>query len=358
MARAFFLLGSGAALILGATDYLTAADDGKRAVDVPRYGVHVRVPQGWDLVDWSRDDTAFVCDVPQDGNSPVGHASCKITVAPENLEAYQKQFAAEGKAAFELPVTKTKPQQTLLRNDIEKLAPTTAREELVKKFGRRLTTDWEYVNIDGVRWYERRVLLIGDGMLYTFMLDSDESHYDAYLPDFDDMVAAADIKTLEIGLVRAGEGYWLQQDYRFALKLPPGWRPVFSPDNRILFYAAGSAHGLFSDNLGVLASPSKPLEFDKLLLEMPVDVKRLDADADVTCKLVVQGKVTAFETLIHTKRGSTPVTILERRFGTDTRNYEVKITCERETFQKIEAELRATLDGFVELPPPAKAGET
>lgn len=357
MLRRIFLAASIAAHLAWAAN-VVIADDGKRAVDVPRYGVHVRVPQAWDLVDWSRDDTAFVCDVPQDRNSPVGHASCKITVAPENLEAYQKQFAAEGKAAFDVPVTKTTPQRTLLRNDIEKLDLATTRAELVEKFGRSLTTDWEYVNFDGVRWYERRVLLIGDGMLYTFMLDSDESHYDAYLPDFDDMVAAARIKPLETGLARAEDGYWLQREYHFALKLPPGWRPAFSPDNRTLFYAAGAAHGVFSDHLTVLASPSKPLDLEQMRDEMPGDVKRLDADAQVSCKLVPQGAVTALETRIETKRGPTHITILERRFRTKTRNYEVKIMCESDAFNEREAELRATLDGFVELPPTPKPSET
>lgn len=92
--------------------------------------------------------------------------------------------------------------------------------------------------------------------------------------------------------------------------------------------------------------------------EMPADVKRLDAAAQVSCKLVPQGAVTALETRIETKRGLTHVTILERRFRTKTRNYEVKITCESEEFEKREAELRATLDGFAELPPAAKPSET
>ena len=87
-------------------------------------------------------------------------------------------------------------------------------------------------------------------------------------------------------------------------------------------------------------------------------MERLDAAADVSCKLVPQGGVTALETLIRTKRGPTEVTILERRFRTKTRNYEVKITCASEEFRKIEAELRATLDGFAELPPAAKPSET
>lgn len=345
-------------LSLAAGEIAFGQGDGKRAVDVPRYGVHVRVPQAWDLVDWSRDDTAFVCDLPQDRNSPVGHASCKITVAPENLEVYQRQFAAEGKQSADKAATKTQPRRALLRNELSSLAKAKFLPELVEKFERRLTAEWEFENIDGVRWFERRELVIGDGMLYTFTLDSDESHYDAYVPDFEEMLAAAQIKPLDVGLKRIEEDYWLQSEYHFAIKLPPTWRPAFAPNGRMLFYAVGAAHGLFSDNLVVLASPSKGLELEQLVKEMPAEVKRLDEKAKVACSLVPQGKVTALETVIHTKRGLTDVVILERRFQTKTRNYELKITCESETFRKQEAELRAALDGFVELPPAVKPSET
>lgn len=337
---------------------VATAQDGKRAVDVPRFGVHARVPAAWELVDWSRDDTAFVVDLPQDSNSPVGHVTLTVAVAPERLEVYQKQFADESAQTGEAPATKTTPRRRLLLNEITPLATPPIAAGLVKKFGRRLTVEWEFENVAGVRWYERRLLAVGDRMLYTFTFDSDESHYDAYLPDFDEMFAAAKLEPLDVAVVRLPEGYWMQRDFRFALKLPDGWRPAFSPSDRVLFYAVGAARGLISDNLSVLASPLKPFDLEKLRDEMPADVKRLDPDAEVACKLVPQGRWNALETVIHTKRGAVDVTIVERRFSTATRNYEVKLTCETAEFAKRETELRAVLNTFIEVPPEAKQSET
>lgn len=347
-----------ASVAIAAVGSLFAAEDGKRAVDVPRFGVHVRVPQAWDLVDWSRDDTAFVVDLPQDGNSPVGHVTCTIAVAPESLEIYRERFAAEAKAAGDAPPTKTTPRRKLLRNEISELKAPSIAPDLVKKFGRRLSAEWEFENIAGVRWYERRVLAVGDGMLYTFTFDSDESHYDAYGPEFDEMFAAAKLDPIEVAVTKLGEGYWMQRDFRFALRLPQAWRPAFGASDRVLFFAAGKAHGLFSDNVSVLASPLRPLDLEKLRDEMPADVKRIDAAAEVSCRIVPQGRWTALETLVHTKRGGVAVTILERRFQSGLRNYEVKLTCESEEFRTREAELRAVLDGFAEVPADAKPSET
>jgi hypothetical protein len=91
---------------------------------------------------------------------------------------------------------------------------------------------------------------------------------------------------------------------------------------------------------------------------MPVEVKRVDAAAEVTCKLVPQGRWNALETVVRTKRGATEVTIVERRFQTAERNYEVKLTCETSEFRRREAELRTMLDGFIEAPAEAKPDAT
>jgi hypothetical protein len=345
-------------VVVSAAAAICAAQDGKRAVDVPRFGVHVRVPAAWELVDWSRDDTAFVVDLPQDRNSPVGHVTCTITVAPESLEAYRTAFADEATRTGDAPPTKTTPRRKLLKNEIAPLTAPAIDPMLVKKFGRRLAAEWEFENAAGVRWYERRLLAVGDGMLYTFKFDSDESHYDAYGPEFDDMFAAAKLDPLDVAVVKLPEGYWMQRDFRFALKLPEAWRPAFGPSDRMLFYAVGAAHGLFTDHLAVQASPSKPLDLDQLKEEMPAEVKRVDAAAEVTCKLVQQGRWNALETVIRTKRGATEVTIVERRFQTAERNYEVKLTCESNEFNKREAELRAMLDAFAEVPAEAKPNAT
>src|SRR5947209_1951466 len=61
------------------------SDDGRRAVNVKRYGIAVRVPQAWGLINWQRDDQAFALKLPQDGGKS-GRVVCSLGVAPENLE--------------------------------------------------------------------------------------------------------------------------------------------------------------------------------------------------------------------------------------------------------------------------------
>jgi hypothetical protein len=348
------------AVLLVAT-LLQAAEDGKRAVDVPRFGVHVRVPQAWDLVDWSRDDTAFVLDVPQDDNSPVGHAACTIGAAPESLEAYRDRFAKnEPPPTMQVPGADTlKPTKwTVVRNEISEVPRREDSEKPTVRFERRLTVEWELEDKAMRRWFERRIYAVGQGLLYTFSLDSDEAHYDAYALDFEEMFAGAKILPVELGVSKGTEGYWIQREFRFGLRLPETWRPAPGPNDRILFYAVGDAHGVFTDDLEVRASPPQPLDLQRLLAEMPNDVKRLDAAAEASCRLVPQGQGKAIETLIRTKRGSVNVTILERRFSTKTRNYEIRFSCESKEFERRQAELRAVLDGFVELGAEAKPSET
>lgn len=347
-------------MVLGAA-LAQAAEDGKRAVDVPRFGVHVRVPQAWELVDWSRDDTAFVLDMPQDDNSPVGHTACTIGAAPESLEAYRDRFAKnEPPPAMQVPgADSVKPTKwTVLRNEISEVPPRENLEKPTVRFERRLTVEWQLEDKAMRRWFERRIYTVGGGLLYTFSLDSDEAHYDAYALDFEEMFAGAKILPVELGVSKGTEGYWIQREFRFALRLPEAWRPAPGPNDRILFYAVGAAHGVFTDDLEVRASPPQPLDLQRLLAEMPTDVKRLDAAAETTCRIVPQGQGTALETLVRTKRGSVNVTTLERRFHTKTRNYEIRFSCEAKEFERREAEFKTVLDGFVELGTEAKPNET
>ena len=41
------------------------ADDGLRKVDARRYGIQVRVPQAWTLIDWETHEKAFVLRLPR-----------------------------------------------------------------------------------------------------------------------------------------------------------------------------------------------------------------------------------------------------------------------------------------------------
>ncbi len=345
-------------------DAAGGADDGKRKVDVPRFGVRVRVPQAWELVDWARDDTAFVLHAPQDGRSEAGDVSCRITPGTGSLEAIQAQLNREARdAAARLAqapapdaAASTAGVKTLLKIELAELKPPAFPPELVEQFHRRLTAEWSYVDAKQRQYFERRVYLQGESLLYTFDIASDEAHFDSYVLDFEEMIAGAELKPLELALERLPTGHWLQRDFRFGLQLPDGWRPNFGAGDRVLFFATGAAHGVFNDSLAVQASPARPLDLKQLAAEMPELVKRKDAAAKTTAKLVPQGGREALETTIRTRRGSTDVVIVERRFATARRCYEVRLTCAAEEFQRREAELRAALDSFIELEPKTAGG--
>jgi hypothetical protein len=328
--------------------------DGKRTVDVPRYGIRTRVPHAWGLSDWGTNDLAFELQLPQDRGSKVGHVRCTLSVAPESLEDVRKT----ARVAVEDPKAKPKVTRTLRADEITPLKSPAWPEELVKKFSRQLAIEWECEDSDGRRWFERSVHLIGDGMMYVFSIDSDEAHYDAFALDFQDMCAALKIKSPENKLERLESGHWLQREYRFGLKLPENWRPVFILNERTLFQAAGDAHGTFSDGLTVHATLPQPLDMEKLKAEIPEQVKKRDAAAEVDCKIVEIGPFKVLETIVRTKRGDIETTTLERRFQTRRRNYEVKLSCASAEFKKREEEFRKVLDSFIELAPVDTSGNT
>ncbi len=187
-------------------------------------------------------------------------------------------------------------------------------------------------------------------MLYTFTLLTDEAHFAAYRADFDELLASAKFSPPETGLQMLPGGYWLQRQFRFALRLPPAWKPAFGSSDKALLFARGEAHGLFSDHLMVLASAPKPLDFPALRERMPAAAIVSDPAAQVeSCQIVRQGAGKALETIIQTKRGDVAVTILERRFMGQRHNYEVRVACQAANFKQQEAEIRKSLDSFREV---------
>lgn len=329
------------------------ADDGKRAIEVKRCGIVTRVPQAWNLIAWNENNLAFALKLPQDRGSKVGYVRCELGVAPERLEEYQERYQATAEREQKVDP----PPRNLVENRIELLDEKRFGKQAADELGRRLLSVWEYDNGDDTRWYELRFHVIHEGVLYTFSLTSDEAHFDAYRLDLDDVLTTARFSPPETGLRRLPGGYWMQQDFRFALLLPEGWKPAFGPEDRVLFFATGKKHGVFTDNLLVLASPPRPLDLKELKEAMPAEIGKADPAAKVTCELVPQGPTVALETVIRTRRGSFDVTIIERRFSTQRRNYEVKFTCATSEFEQIRDELRKALDSFVEVPD-APAAET
>ena len=330
-----------------------AADDGRRAVVVERYGISVRVPQAWRLITWGRDAEAFALKLPQDSGSNSGIVSCELGVAPESLDDYRERIAIEAAG-----VAKDAPgSRKLVENRLEAVDATKYGEELSKKLGERLVTIWEFDNEKGVHAFDVRVRVVNDGTLYTFTLTTDEAHYDAYRLDFEEMLTSTRFSAPETGLRRMPQGYWMQRDFRFALRLPEGWKPSFGPKDKVLFFATGKTHEVFTDNLLVLATPPRPLDLVALRESLPAEVKKQDEQAQVTTSIVRQGPIEALETVVRTRRGSLDITILERRFRTAQRNYEVKFTCESGEFQKTEEQLRRALDSFVEVLEDGRLGD-
>lgn len=320
------------------------AQDGLRTVEVRRYGISVRTPQAWTLIDWGTNEKAFVLSVPQTNRSKAGQVACELGVAPASLEEFRKRHQANDEAEQKLE----KPKRKLIENRLEALDPKRYGKEKAEQLGERLVSTWEHTDEDRT-WFDVRTRVISHDTLYTFSLTSDEAHYDAYRADFEEMFQRAVFTPPQTGLQRLPGGYWLQRDFRFALKLPADWQPSFAPNDKVLFFATGASHEVFTDNLLVLASPAVPLELEALKESYPAAIKAEDAKAEVVCKIVPQGVGIALETVIHTQRGPFAISILERKFQAQKRNYEVKFTCETAEFKRIEVELRKAIDTFREL---------
>lgn len=329
---------------------LSAAEDGRRAVEVKRFGISVRVPQAWSLVDWARNSRAFKLQVPQDEKIKlgedlfVGRVSCDLGVAPESLQEFQTRFPAADEFKTETP------RHKLVEDRLETLNAKQFGKELAELLGQRLIRVWQFENDADQHWFIIRTRVIQDGTLYTFDLSTDEAHYDSYRLDFEEMLTSAKFSPPETGLRRMAGGYWMQRDYRFALRLPADWRPALGPSDQALFFAKGSAHKTFTDNLLVLATQPQPLEFKRLKETLPGEITKLDSEARVAqCEIVQQGAGAALETVVFTKRDGQEITILDRHFRSSQRNYLVRFTCDSAEFKKIEDELRKSLDSFVEV---------
>lgn len=372
-----------AALILAILPGLAAAqgtDDGLRKIDAPRFGVMVRAPLAWDLVQWSEDDKAFVLSLPQERGSPHGYVTCQLALPPESLADYQRLNQREDEREQAL----TPIQRKLLKNDLETVAvkaagqppadrpvedkpaeakpgdqqpqaapgdlPAAAPAAVRPATPQQLVAVWELTAERGPKRYEVSSRLVRNDLLYTFTLLTDEAHFAAYRADFDELLASARFSPPDTGLKSLPEGYWLQRQFLFALRLPPAWEPSFGASDRALFFARGKAHGVFADHLVVRAGPAKPLDLPALQKSVPAATVQADSAAEiVSCEIARQVAGPALETVWRTKRDGTEVTIIERRFTGTRHCYEVRVVCESATFKAQEAEIRRALASFREV---------
>ena len=97
--------------------------------------------------------------------------------------------------------------------------------------------------------------MIANRQLYTFILNVEDSVYAKVRPAFDALIAATSFRAPNTGadLLAKASNRWIQREYKFALDLPDGWGPVLAPSEVALLFANGPPHGVWSDNLLVLA---------------------------------------------------------------------------------------------------------
>jgi hypothetical protein len=199
-------------------------DAGLQTVAVERYGVTVKVPEGWELVVRGRDDRAFVLLLPQDDGVRPGVAACEIAIAPESLENYQSRIArnAEG-----LP-----PERKLVHNRILPAEQSNVPREAKPKM---LDSLWKFTPPDGTTWYELKIRRIENAQLYTFVLVADQDHFEAFRHEFFEAIGKAKFAQPDTGLQALPGGYWMHRELHFGLKLPEGWKPSFPLSERAPF---------------------------------------------------------------------------------------------------------------------------
>ena len=248
-------------------------------------------------------------------------AACELALAPESLDDYRTRIDANAKRSG-------RPNGKLATNRIIK-----------DPRGDRLETIWEFHPDSGGFWREVSVRIIANRQLYTFILNVEDSVYAKARPAFDAIVAGDEVlsrPTRGADLLSKPANRWIQREYKFSLDLPEGWSPVLAPSEVALLFANGPPHGVWSDNLLVLAHATAIKTCPSWPRICPDRLRPEDPDCEViSCKVVPQGKGQALETVVRTRRGPFSMTVIERRFRGDRFDYEVKYTVESDRFDRL-----------------------
>jgi hypothetical protein len=304
--------------------------------EAPKYGIKTSLPKEWPIAVREEEDRVFVVLIPQAGDPDrPGVAACELGLAPENLDEYRTRIEGNARRGG-------RPGATLVRNEVVK-----------RPMGERLESAWEYRPRDGLLWRERSVRIVANRQMYTFTLNADDATYARVQADFEALLAATELSPPNTGADRfdLATNRWTQREFRFAIDLPEAWQPVLAPSQVALFFANGPAHGIWSDNLLVLAQAHRPVDLHALARELPEQLRQAEPNCEVlSCQTVRQGPVEALETVVRTRRGPFSMTVLERRFRGTRSDYEVKFTVESERFDALAPALRKSLDSFLELP--------
>jgi hypothetical protein len=317
---------------------LATAADGALAVapfEAPKYGVKVSLPKDWPIAIHEEEDRIFMAVIPQRDPDRPGVAACELGLAPETLDEYRTRIDGNAKRG-------NRPGATLARNEVVK-----------RPKGDRLETLWEFRPANGGLWLEFSIRVLANRQMYTFILNVDEATYATARPAFEALVDSAELTPPNTGadLVAKAANRWAQREFKFAIDLPEGWRPVLAPSEVALFFANGPANGIWSDNILVLAEPHQTRDLKDLAREIPDQLRRAAPNCEVlACEVIKQGKRDALETVVRTRQGPFSMTVLERRFRGARFDYEVKYTVESKRFDALAPILRKSLDSFDEVP--------
>jgi len=303
--------------------------------EAPKYGVTTQIPKDWRIAVREEEDRVFVAMIVQKDFDRPGVAACELGLAPESLDEYRSRIDANAKR-------NGRTSGKLASNRVVKSAG-----------GERLETIWEFHPNAGGFWREVSVRVIANRQLYTFILNVEDSIYNKARPAFDALVEATRFSPPNTGadLIAKPTNRWIQREYKFALDLPEDWKPVLAPSQVALLFANGQPHGVWSDNLLVLAYPHRDADFQELAQQLPGQLRQEDPQCEVlACQVVSQGKAQALETVVRANRGPFSMTVIERRFRGDRFDYEVKYTLESRRFDQLAPKLRKSFDSFRELP--------
>jgi hypothetical protein len=306
--------------------------------EAPKYGLTAEMPAGWRIAARERNEYIFVAEIPQADPERPGAAACELGVAPENLHEYRTRI--DGNAQ------RGRRPGNLVRNAV--VPASEGKPE-------RLESLWEFRPPGGPLWRELSVRVVANRQMYTFVLSVDENAWETAKPAFDALLDSARFSPPNTGadLVDERANRWQQREFKFAIDLPDGFRPVLAPDEVALLFANGPAHGIWSDNLLVIANPlaEKAPDLERLSRELPDLLRASEPGCEVlACQVIQQDGQEALETVVRTQRGPFSMTVLERRFRGKRFDYETKFTVESKRFDDLAPALRKSLDSFREVP--------
>ena len=310
------------------------ADGPTAPFEAPKYGVKAAIPKDWPVAERENGERVFVAVIGQADPEKPGVAACELGLAPESLDEYRTRIAKNAARGG-------RPGETVVKNEVVK-----------GPGGDRLETVREFATAGGL-WREVSVRRVANRQLYTFILNVDDATYPKARPAFDALVASAELTPPDTGadLVSAKANRWVQREFKFALDLPDGWRPALAPSEVALLFANGDPHGVWSDNLLVLAQAHRKQDLNVTAAQLPDQLRREEPGCEVlSCSVDKRGGRDVLETVVRTTRGPFSMTVLEWRFRGNRFDYEVKFTVETKRFDALAPILRKKLEGFAEVP--------